>query len=68
MGYLKMKTLLERTSTRFRLVIMVAQRARQLTSSSNPMGSKMENDKAIDQALHEIEDGKIEYKELKKIK
>lgn len=61
-----MKELLDKTGTRYRLVIMVAQRAKDLFSHSKPLIDNTEGDKAIAIALKEINQGKIIYRELKK--
>lgn len=65
MSYLAMKEILEKTGTRYRLVIMVAHRARQLTANAQQTGFNPEDDKPIDAALKDVMNGIVTYKEVK---
>ncbi len=65
MSYLPITELLHKVDTRYRLVIMVSQRSRQLIAHAKPLLSNVENEKPINIALREIFENKIYYKDLK---
>ena len=68
MSDITMTELLKKTGTRYRLVVMVSQRARDLAANAKPMLEDNGNDKPIAVALRELHNGLIDYSEIKQPK
>lgn len=55
--------LLEKTDTKFRLVIATAKRARQISNGSEKLSDKGDNESPVTIAANEIADGKVNIEE-----
>jgi DNA-directed RNA polymerase subunit omega len=59
-----LSSLMKRVDSKYTLVVAAAKRARQLATGAKQLVAD-ESDKPVTVAIHEIEEGKIEYKRKK---
>ena len=59
-----LSSLMKRVDSKYTLVVAAAKRARQLATGAKQLAAD-ESDKPVTVAIHEIEEGKIDYKRKK---